>query len=283
MCSWNYCDTFAVNGYVQNAPEFVGTESTYQGCATMMPFPMIIRSSWLSITPSLATTSVLLSLSCLVHRMHSFTRHHPNEMVPMCVVHWPSVGLLAMLQGVDGYTQSQPKLVGTGYGGTSYQGPGTAVSGDGFTACVGGYDDNGSLGAVWFYTRAFVDSFTWTEQGSKIAPNDGTRPDVFFGIGCSLNFNGNIAAVGGYGDNNFIGATWIITRNSSGVWAQQGVKQVGTGYITSSTCGAGNCVSQGGPISIASIADNVYVTGGPSDNSNEGMVLLVIVVDLFIV
>ena len=190
-------------------------------------------------------------------------------------MHWPSLGLLAMFQGVDGYTQSQPKLVGTGASGSAYQGTSTAVSGDGLTACVGGTGDSSSKGTVWFYTRVSAGIFTWMQQGSKIVPNDGTGTTVDFGISCYLNFNGNVAVVGGYEDNNQIGATWIITRDGSGVWAQQGAKLVGTGYT-------GTSIFQGYSISIASVAANVYVTGGYGDNFNAGNVFLVIVIVLFL-
>ena len=181
--------------------------------------------------------SVFLSLSCLVHRM----------------------------QGVDGYTQSGPKLVGTGASGSAGQGSSTAVSGDGLTACVGGFNDNSGLGAVWFYTRANAGTFAWMQQGSKIAPNDGVNiVGVYFGYCCSLSFNGNIAVVGGYYDNNQIGATWIITRGSSGLWTQQGAKHVGTGYV-------GTDIEQGISTSLASTSANVYVTGGYYDNLGAGI------------
>ena len=180
-------------------------------------------------------------------------------------MHWLSVGLLARLQGVNAYTQSQPKLVGSGASGSAAQGQGTAVSGDGLTACVGGYGDS-SIGAVWFYTRANAATFTWSQQGSKVAPKDSSGLSIYFGSSCSLSFNGNIAVVGGYGDKANIGATWIITRDVSGAWTQQGAKLVGTGYI----CGT-NCVWQGFSNSLASAAANVYITAGWGDNSNAGI------------
>jgi hypothetical protein len=175
------------------------------------------------------------------------------------------LALLTMLLGVDGFTQSQPKLVGTGASGNAYQGGSTAVSGDGLTACVGGQYDSGGVGAVWFFTRANAVTFTWMQQGSKIAPNDSSVRS-YFGVGCSLSFNGNIALVGGPSDNTNIGAAWIITRDGSGVWAPQGSKHIGTGYT-------GTSIYQGNSISLASTAANVFVTGGPNDNSGAGIAL----------
>jgi hypothetical protein len=72
------------------------------------------------------------------------------------------------------FTQQGPKLVGTGAVGGALQGSSVALSGDGTTAIVGGYQDNGRTGAAWVYTRS---GGVWTQQGSKlVAPvieNDG--------------------------------------------------------------------------------------------------------------
>ena len=87
------------------------------------------------------------------------------------------------------YVQSQPKLVGTGaiYGTFgAYQGGSTSVSGDGMTACVGGYWDNGQIGAVWIYIRVDPFIYYWTQQGSKLVPSDNTG-HAEFGSSCSLN------------------------------------------------------------------------------------------------
>ena len=47
----------------------------------------------------------------------------------------------------------------------------------------------------------------------------------------SLSSDGNTLAVGGYGDDSDIGATWIFTRSGS-TWTQQGSKLVGTGQLS---------------------------------------------------
>ena len=244
-----------VDGNAEHALDYSGKGAAYPQREATMP------SSWLSITPS-----VLLSLSCFVHRMQYFTRHHRDEMMPMCALLWPSVGLLmAKLQGVEGYSQSQPKLVGSGAIGDAWQGESTAISGDGLTVCVGGYADSNQKGAVWFYTRVGVGNYTWQQQRSKIVPSNGTGTEIDFGFSCSLSFNGSIAVVGGPDDNSTIGATWIFTRNSRGVWVQR-AKHVGTGCT-------GKIIRQGSSIALASTAANVYVTGGYRDNSNAGSVI----------
>jgi hypothetical protein len=62
--------------------------------------------------------------------------------------------------------------------------------------------------------------------------------------------------VGGWSDNNKIGAAWVFTR-SGGVWIQQGKKLVGTDAVGSARQG----------MSVALSADgNTVIVGGPGDN-----------------
>lgn len=52
------------------------------------------------------------------------------------------------------WRQQGPKLVGESGFGAVFQGISVALSGDGNTAVVRGYGDNGNAGSVWQYTRA---------------------------------------------------------------------------------------------------------------------------------
>jgi hypothetical protein len=138
----------------------------------------------------------------------------------------------------NGVWAQQAKLVGTGeafnYG---MQGSGVSLSADGNTAMVGGYLD-GSLyqntsGFIWFFTRTGT---TWTQQGTKlsgtgyiIASSGGNQVPVYQGYSCSLSADGNTAIEGAPQDNNGVGAAWIFTRSSAGVWSQVGSKMVVTG------------------------------------------------------
>jgi hypothetical protein len=66
-----------------------------------------------------------------------------------------AVLLLSSHISVAQFTQQGPKLVGTGaVGGTVSQGQSVAVSADGNTALVGGWNDNSSVGAAWVFTAA---------------------------------------------------------------------------------------------------------------------------------
>jgi hypothetical protein len=50
------------------------------------------------------------------------------------------------------WTQQGGKLVGSGAVGTAAQGYTVSISGDGNTALVGGFGDNGGAGAAWVWT-----------------------------------------------------------------------------------------------------------------------------------
>jgi hypothetical protein len=153
------------------------------------------------------------------------------------------------------WTQQGSKLVGTGAVGNAYQGISVSVSADGNTAIVGGFGDDGDVGAAWVWTRS---GGVWTQQGSKLVGNGGVGAAQ--GISVSLSADGNTAIVGGAYDNGSAGAAWVWTR-SGGVWTQQGSKLVGTGA-------AGNA-DQGYSVSL-SADGNTAIVGGDTDNGNAG-------------
>jgi hypothetical protein len=155
------------------------------------------------------------------------------------------------------FTQQGGKLVGNDVVGEAHQGP-VALSADGNTAIVGGPSDNcddatdDCVGAAWIYTRS---GGVWTQQGSKLVPNDGGRS---FGASVALSADGNTALVGGPYDNDFAGAAWVFTR-SGGVWTQQGSKLVGNDAAGAAWQGASVALSADG---------NTAIVGGPLDNSD---------------
>ena len=63
------------------------------------------------------------------------------------------------------------------------------------------------------------------QQGGKLLAKDNTS-ETQQGFGVAISADGNTAIVGGSGDNNFYGATFVFTRNGSN-WSQQGSKLVG--------------------------------------------------------
>jgi hypothetical protein len=153
------------------------------------------------------------------------------------------------------WTQQAAELVGNDAFDAS-QGSSVALSADGNTAIVGGPADNGNIGAAWVFTRS---GGAWTQQGSKLVGNDYAGESTQ-GTSVALSADGNTAAVGAPGDNNFVGAVLVYTR-SGGVWTQQGPKLVGNGYVGD--------VKQG--YSVALSADgNTVMVGGPGDSTLAG-------------
>jgi hypothetical protein len=156
------------------------------------------------------------------------------------------------------WEQQGSKLVGTGAVGTSYQGVSVALSADGNTAIVGGYVDNGGVGAAWVYTRR---KGAWAQQGPKLV-GTGAGGGAEQGYSVDLSADGNTAIVGAPTDSGHGGAAWVFTRSRNGVWRQQGSKLVGTGV-------AGHQIAQGYSVALSADA-NTALVGGPFDNGNLG-------------
>jgi hypothetical protein len=139
-----------------------------------------------------------------------------------------------------------------------FQGECVSLSADGNTLASGAPVDNGSIGAIWIFTCT---NETWTQQGSKLV-GTGVIGTSYQGNSISLGSDGNILVVGGYEDNNEVGATWVFTREN-GVWHQQGDKLIGSGAIGNAIQGTSVAISEDG---------KTFVTGGNFDNNSIGAV-----------
>jgi len=157
----------------------------------------------------------------------------------------------------SGVWSQEGKLVGTGNSGPAWQGTAVSLSADGNTAIVGAQGDNSNKGAAWIFTRS---GNAWNQEGNKLV-GTGAIGSAEQGCGVSISADGNTAIVGGYADNNYMGAAWIYTK-TGGIWSQQGNKLVGTGGISS---------SQGQGVSVGISANgNTVIVGGYADNSSRG-------------
>jgi antibiotic biosynthesis monooxygenase (ABM) superfamily enzyme len=156
------------------------------------------------------------------------------------------------------FSEQGPKLVGSGAIGQSVLGSSVALSADGNTAIVGGFEDNSGTGAAWVYTRA---NGAWTQQGSKLV-GSGAVGAAVQGVSVALSADGNTAIVGGPHDNGEAGAAWIYTR-SGGVWTQQGGKLVGSDAVGVPVVLQGYSVALSGD-------GNTAIVGGQYDNEQTG-------------
>ena len=156
------------------------------------------------------------------------------------------------------WSQIGTKLVGSSAVGLAEQGSSVAISTDGATAIVGGYPDNGGLGAAWIYVR---NGDTWLQQGSKLV-GAGTSDPAWQGFSVALSADGNTAILGAPFDDGGIGSALVFVRNA-GVWTQQGSKLIGSD--------ASGFPGQG--FSVALSGDgNTAVVGGRHDSSENGAV-----------
>jgi hypothetical protein len=159
------------------------------------------------------------------------------------------------------WTQQGSKLTGGEELGNGGFGISVALSSDGNTALIGGSRDNAEAGAIWVFTRGLI----WTQQGPKLTGSGEINPPSGGGFGQSvaLSADGNTALVGGYKDNNFIGAAWVFTRSGT-TWTQQGAKLTGGSEAT---------VHGAFGVSVALAADgNTALIGAWEDNGFLGAV-----------
>ena len=133
-----------------------------------------------------------------------------------------------------------------------------AISADGNTAIVGGYADNGNVGAAWVFTRS---GGVWSQQGTKLVGTGGDAHS-WQGACVAISADGNTAIVGGPGHSLYpsVGAAWVFTR-SEGVWSQQGSKLVGTDAVGAARQGTSVAISPDG---------NTAIVGGYADDSKIG-------------
>jgi hypothetical protein len=159
--------------------------------------------------------------------------------------------------------RQQAKLVGAETVGTAMQGYSVSISDDGNTVIVGGPLDNFDAGAAWVFTRS---NGVWSRQGPKLVGTDVIGPFQLQGISVSLSGNGNTAVIGGFGDDNNMGAAWVFTR-SDGIWTQK-AKLVGSGAILTPGSLPGGA-EEGTSVAISGDGSTV-LSDGPVDNKGVG-------------
>jgi hypothetical protein len=155
------------------------------------------------------------------------------------------------------WTQQGEKLTGKeGVGGEEF-GSSVALSSEGNTALIGGEFDNSAHGAAWVFTRS---AGKWTQQGEKLTGKEETGSIILFGGSVALSSNGNTALIGGYGDDEDVGAAWVFTR-SEGKWSQQGAKIAGKEETGKGFFGSGVALASEG---------NTALIGGTGDHEAAG-------------
>jgi len=122
-----------------------------------------------------------------------------------------SAGAAWVFTGSAGvWSQQGTKLVAADAMSPAFQGYSVSVSADGNTAVVGGDRDDSYAGAAWVYTRS---AGVWSQQGSKLI-GTGAAGAAYQGASVSVSADGNTAVVGGFYDNNGVGAAWVFVNAS---------------------------------------------------------------------
>jgi hypothetical protein len=159
----------------------------------------------------------------------------------------------------------QEKLTANDEDGEGMFGTNVALSADGNTALIGGWNDDSEFGgnrdysgkgAAWIFTRS---GSTWSQQGSKLTANDETGNGKF-GTIVALSANGDTALIGGWNDDHSKGAAWVFTRSGSS-WKQQGPKLTGGEETGEGRFGVAVALSADG---------NTALVGGLADDSTRG-------------
>ena len=149
-----------------------------------------------------------------------------------------------------------PKLTPSDEQGPASFGIRVALAGDGRTALIGGWTDDGGLGAAWVFTRS---GSTWIQQGPKLTARD-ERGTGAFGGGVALSASGDTAIVGGEHDNNDLGAAWVFRRTGT-TWRRLGPKLTGAGETGNGYFGKNVALSADGKLALV---------GGHVDNAETG-------------
>ena len=116
-----------------------------------------------------------------------------------------------------------------------------AVSADGNTALIGGPQDNGNVGAMWVYTRS---GGVWAQQGSKLV-GTGAVGNANQGQSIALSSDGRTAILGGFTDNQTIGAAWVFVGSQT-----TPTKPAVTGIVNDASFAAGGPISSGSWVAI---------------------------------
>ena len=133
--------------------------------------------------------------------------------------------------------------------------------------------DNKGSGAAWVFTRAGA---TWAQQGAKLTVKDKHN---FFGFAVALSGDGRTGLIGGYDDNDQIGAAWIFSNALSGVQAWgfnpngalgDGTNKTSALPVSASELSGVKALAGGGYHSLALMNDGTVMAWGQNDYGELG-------------
>jgi hypothetical protein len=172
----------------------------------------------------------------------------------------PGVGAVAVYTRSGSTWSPQQKLNAndeTGYPGTAQFGSAIELSADGTTAVIGGPDDNNTTGgAAWIFVHSGV---TWTQQGPKLVPADGSGPNAEVGSSVAISGDGNTVLIGSANDSNMVGAAYLFTRSGT-TWTEQ-QRLTGSGQTGSAFFATAVALSSDGQTAMIGAPGDTQLTG----------------------
>jgi hypothetical protein len=140
----------------------------------------------------------------------------------------------------------------TGKGDFGYS---VALSYEGKTAAVGGFNNNSGVGAVWMYSCSGRECTLQKKITGEEEVGEG-----YFGFSVALTHDGKTLLVGGEGDEVFVGAAWEFKYLES-KWTQQGKKLTGSEETGKGAFGSG--------VALDSEGSTAFI-GGEYDKEDVG-------------
>ena len=134
-----------------------------------------------------------------------------------------------------------------------------ALSANGKTLAIGAVANMNQIGAVWVYTN--TNQNQWVLQSGKLVGTGFTNQSRQ-GSALCLTADGNLLVVGGYGDNQNFGATWLF-RRIDGNWSQIGQKILCPDATTNGRQGISVSINSNG---------SILAIGGSSNDANRGKI-----------
>ncbi len=162
-------------------------------------------------------------------------------------------GTYVYIRSGNNWVQQGSELTVSGSGGL---GGAVALSADGNTALLGAPSSNGA----WAFTRT---GNTWSQQGAEFTfPNGSVYTGAEEGSAVSLSADGNTAVIGGYGNLNYEGGTWVYFRSGNN-FVNEGGFILGTGadFTTSGEQGTSVALSATGTTALVGAPENNTYTG----------------------
>ncbi len=109
-------------------------------------------------------------------------------------------------QSLGGWARQGSVVFGSGASSGASQGVSVSLSADGARLLVGADKDAAGTGAAWAFTRA---GGVWSQDGAKLVGAGATSP-LGVSRAVALSADGLTAVLGGYGDGDGLGATWVF-------------------------------------------------------------------------